>query len=91
MWTALSHIIIKYRLALVVVLAGITAFMGYKAQDVEMSYDFAQTVPLDDPDMMVFQQFKQQFGEDGNLVALGLKDSSVFEYNIKFFSSEIIR
>lgn len=78
MWTKLSHIIIKYRLLLVVLLGAITAFMGYYAPDAEMSYDFAKTVPADDPDMVVFQNFKKQFGEDGNLVALGIKDSSVY-------------
>jgi len=79
MWTKLSHIIIKYRLALVGLLVVITAFMGYKAKDVEMSFDFAKTVPNDDPDMVVFQEFKELFGEDGNLMALGLKDSSVYQ------------
>lgn len=78
MWTKLSHTIIKYRLLLVAVLVAITAFMGYKAKDVEMSYDFAKTVPSTDPDMIIFQEFKEMFGEDGNLVAIGMKDSSVF-------------
>ncbi|TRX53690.1 MMPL family transporter [Fulvivirga sp. M361] len=78
MWTKLSHIIIKNRLLLVLLLAGITAFMGYKAQDVEMSFNFSSTVPTDDPDMVVFQAFKELFGEDGNLMAIGLKDSSVY-------------
>nr|WP_040496765.1 MMPL family transporter [Fulvivirga imtechensis] len=78
MWTKLSHIIIKYRLLLVSILVAITAFMGYHARNAEMSYDFAKTVPSDDPDMVVFQQFKQEFGEDGNLVALGIRDSSLY-------------
>lgn len=78
MWTKLAHIIIKYRLLLVLLLVAITAFMGYHARNAEMSYDFAKTVPSDDPDMIVFQEFKEQFGEDGNLVALGIKDSSVY-------------
>lgn len=79
MWTKLSHIIIKYRLVLVGILVVITAFMGYKAKDVEMSFDFAKTVPSDDPDMVAFQEFKDLFGEDGNLVALGIKDSTVYD------------
>lgn len=81
MWTKLSHIIIKYRLVLVGILVVITAFMGYKAKDVEMSFDFAKTVPSDDPDMVAFQEFKDLFGEDGNLVALGIKDSAVYNVN----------
>ncbi|MEQ8243451.1 MAG: MMPL family transporter [Fulvivirga sp.] len=79
MWTKLSHIIIKQRLLLVAILVAITAFMGYHARFAEMSYDFAKTVPADDPDMIEFQNFKSLFGEDGNLVALGILDSSVYE------------
>lgn len=78
MWTKLSHIIIKHRLLLVLLLVVITAFMGYHARNVEMSYDFAKTVPADDPDMVVFKDFKKQFGEDGNIIAIGLKDSSLY-------------
>ncbi len=79
MWTKLSHIIIKYRLLLVAFLAVITAFMGYHARNAEMSFDFAKTVPADDPDMIEFQNFKSLFGEDGNLVALGVLDSNIYK------------
>jgi predicted RND superfamily exporter protein len=61
------------------VLAVITVFMAWKAKDVEMTYDFAQVVSPNDPDMVYFQQFKQRFGEDGNVLVLGLQDSSVYE------------
>ncbi|HEX8059600.1 MAG TPA: MMPL family transporter, partial [Cyclobacteriaceae bacterium] len=53
--------------------------MGYFATKVEMSYDLPRTVPLDDPDMIFYQQFKKQFGEDGNMIAIALKDSSLYE------------
>lgn len=80
MWTKFSHIIIKYRLILVVCIGVITLFMGYQARKVEMSYDFAQTVPSTDPDMVEFMDFKENFGEDGNLIAVGFKDSAVYEF-----------
>ena len=57
MWTKLSHIIIKQRLLLVGVLVIFKGFMGYHARNVEMSYDFAKTVPSDDPDMIEFMEF----------------------------------
>src|SRR5688572_6824820 len=53
--------------------------MGYQASKVQMSYDFARTVPLNDPDMILMQQFRQQFGEDVNIIAIGLKDSAIYE------------
>jgi uncharacterized protein len=56
----------------------ITMGMGYYATKVEMSYDFARTVPLNDPEMIFLNAFKAQFGEDGNVVAVGLKDSAIY-------------
>ena len=53
MWNSIADFVIEYRLGLIVLIALITVFMGYHASRVEMSYDFARTVPLDDPDMMV--------------------------------------
>lgn len=79
MWTKLSHRIIKYRLLLVIIIGLVTVFMGYKARLIEWSYEIANVVPADDPEMQYFQEFKQLFGEDGNIVAVGVLDSSVYE------------
>ncbi len=64
---------------MIVVIGLITVVMGYHATKVEMSYEFTRTVPLDDPDMVFFQRFKKQFGEDGNMMAIGVKDSALFK------------
>jgi uncharacterized protein len=79
MWIKLAHFIIKFRLFLVIGLGIITLFMGYHAQKVEMSYDFRKSVPDNDPDMVLFNDFKALFGEDGNLVAIGFKDSAIYQ------------
>lgn len=79
MWSKIALFIIRFRTALIVVIGAITIVMGYYAARVEMSYDFARTVPLNDPDMIFFTRFKQQFGEDGNMMALGFKDSALYE------------
>ena len=83
MWTKFSHIIMKYRLILVILIGVITVFMGYHARKAELSYDFGKTVPQDDPDMVTFMRFKSMFGEDGNLLAIGVRDSSL--YNVRNF------
>ncbi len=81
MWTKVAQFIIRYRLPLIVVIGIITVFMGYQARRVEMSYDFARTVPADDPEMVILKNFKELFGEDGNIIAVGLKDSAIYELN----------
>ncbi|MDH4092424.1 MAG: MMPL family transporter [Cyclobacteriaceae bacterium] len=53
--------------------------MGYYGSKVEMSYDFARTVPPNDPDMLYHDQFKAQFGEDANLIAVGMRDSAIYQ------------
>ncbi|MDH4058767.1 MAG: MMPL family transporter, partial [Cyclobacteriaceae bacterium] len=80
MWKSLAHFIINYRLPLFILIALITVFMGYHGRTVEMSYDFRGAVPANDPEQIFFDEFKKQFGEDGGIVAVGLKDSAIFQY-----------
>lgn len=80
MWNKVAEAIIQYRLYFIVLIGLITIVMGYYATKVEMSYDFARTVPPEDPDMVYFNKFKEQFGEDGNLIAVGMQDSGVYQY-----------
>jgi predicted RND superfamily exporter protein len=87
MWSRLSQWIITYRLPLILVIGVITLVMGYFATKIEMSYEFARTVPPEDPDMIYLTQFKAQFGEDGNIIAVGVKDSAVYQLdNFRAFS-----
>jgi len=92
MWTSLAHIVIKFRLTLIIILALVTAFMGFHAKDVELSYDFSKVVPANDPAMVEFKKFRQIFGEDGNVIVVGLKDSTVFKTDnfrrLKYLSNE---
>jgi len=82
MWNRLAHFIIKYRLLLVSLLILVTAFLGYKGKDAQMSYSFAKLIPADDPAMIFFDDFKELFGEDGNVVAIGVKDSAIYQPKI---------
>ncbi len=93
MWTNLSHFILKYRLPLILLLIGVTVFMGYNARKAELNYNFAKVVPDSDPDMQAFMQFKELFGEDGSILAIGIKDSALFTpenfKKLKFLTDEI--
>lgn len=86
MWNRLAEGIIRYRMPLSLVIGAITIVMAYYAAKVEMSYEFARTVPPDDPDMIYHERFKAQFGEDANLIAVGVKDSGIYKLdNFKAF------
>ena len=83
MWGHIALFIIKYRGWLLGLIAIATVGMAWVAKDVEMTYDFAQVVSPKDPDMVYFQQFKKTFGEDGNILVVGMQDSAV--YRLKQF------
>lgn len=71
----------------------VTIFMGYNARKAELNYNFVKVVPDSDPDMQAFLEFKELFGEDGSILAIGIKDSSLFTptnfRRLKYFSDEI--
>ena len=84
MWDKVAAFIIRFRLPLIILIGLVTVVMGYYASKVEMSYDLARTVPADDPEMVFLQQFKKQFGEDANIIGVGIRDSSI--YSLKSFN-----
>lgn len=81
MWASLSRFIIRYRLFFVIATVVITAFMGYMGSKVEMSFEYATIVPADDSDMIFFEKFKKTYGEDGNILVVGVQDNALFKVN----------
>lgn len=79
MWHTLGKFILKYRIPLLIVLAGITAFMGYHASRVQLSYDFSRAIPTNNPKYKAYQEFRKKFGEDGNLLVIGIRHDKLFE------------
>jgi predicted RND superfamily exporter protein len=62
----------------------LTVFFGWMATKVEMSYDYVNIVPRDDEDNLIYQNFKKQFGEDGNVMVIGFEDEKL--YKVKNFA-----
>jgi uncharacterized protein len=81
MWNRVAELIIRFRVIFIILIAISTLVMAWYASKVQMSYDFAKTVPPDDPDMVTLTKFREQFGEDGNIIAVGFRDSAVYELN----------
>ncbi len=79
MWHSVAAFIIKFRIALLILLLAATAFMGYHASKVQLSYEFTNAIPTDNPKYIDYQTFRKQFGEDGNLMVIGIKTDKFFE------------
>ncbi|GAA0528780.1 efflux RND transporter permease subunit [Chitinophaga japonensis] len=52
--------------------------MAYYASKVELSYEYASAIPRDNPEFLTYQHFREQFGEDGNMIVLGVQTDRFF-------------
>ena len=73
MWQKIGEAVLRYRLALLLSVVAITGIMAYYAAQVKMSYDFGRAIPTDHPEYQTYLSFKQRFGEDGNILAVGFQ------------------
>lgn len=78
MWQGIADFVIRFRVILLVFLAGFTAFMGYEASKVELSYDFTSAIPTDNPKYKDYKKFQELFGNDGNTMMVGVQAKDFF-------------
>jgi predicted RND superfamily exporter protein len=79
MWSAISKIILRYRLVIILLLVGLTALMIHYSQFVGLDYNFAKLLPNDDQINIDHEAFKKDFGQDGSVIVIGTKDSLMFK------------
>jgi predicted RND superfamily exporter protein len=79
MWGSLARFILKNRWLLLILLLATTIFMGYHASKVQLSYEFTRAIPTDNPKYTEYQEFRKKFGEDGNLMVVGIQTDKFFE------------
>ncbi len=82
MWESTGRFVLKFRIVLLLVLAVTTAFMAWHASKVELSNEFARAIPLDNIKYIQYQSFKKKFGEDGNLMVVGMQTDHLFTDSI---------
>lgn len=78
MWKNIALFVLRYRIPLLIVLLISTAFMGYHASKLQLGYEFAKAIPTDNPKYRDYLAFKSQFGEDGNVLVIGVNDPLFF-------------
>lgn len=79
MWGSIGAFILRQRIPLGIALILFTIFMAYEAQFVKMSYKFGGILPKDDSTYIEYDRFVKQFSEDGNVLAIGYRDSAIWQ------------
>jgi predicted RND superfamily exporter protein len=79
MWTKFADLILKRRIIMLIISLLITSFMLYKGKDVELSFAGAKVLPINAPSFVAYENFKQQYGEDGTVLVVGLQSEKIIE------------
>ncbi len=79
MWQYFGTFIIRNRFWFLIAIGLLTVFSAYEATNVQLTYDFAKVIPNNDPDFVEYVKFKKMFGEDGNVLVVGIQNSKLFE------------
>lgn len=83
-WHKISVFILKNRILLALAVLLCTVFMGYQASQIQLSYELAKILPKSDPDFQLYEGFKARYGEDGNVMVLGVETDKM--YQLGFFN-----
>ena len=77
-WSALARFILRNRAFLLILIAAITFALSTQWDNMRFSTTEANLLPDDHYINVEYNKFLEEFGEEGNLVILGIKDSTLF-------------
>ena len=77
-WTKIAGLILRNRYLVLLGIAIITGLLASQMKYMKFSYTEANLLPEDHEANIQYNQFLEIFGEEGNLVILGIKDATVF-------------
>ena len=80
-WNWIGTQILKFKLAILGVLFFSTIWLAYTASQIQLSYELAKILPQSDTHFQYYESFKKKYGEDGNVMVIGLENSKLFTTN----------
>ena len=84
-WHKAANFILGNKTSLITGLAFMSLIMAFWASKVVISYELPKILPSSDPNYQVYESFKQRFGEDGNVLLLGVETDQM--YSLNFFQN----
>jgi hypothetical protein len=77
-WDVIARIILRNKIAILIGIVLVTFLFSTQWNNMRFTYTEANLLPNDHEVNIVYNDFLEIFGEEGNLVVLGVKDSSLF-------------
>src|SRR6056297_3529759 len=77
-WNSIARLILRNRILILLLIIATTVFLSTQWENMRFSYTEANLLPDDHEDNIAYNEFLDKFGEEGNVVLLGVKDSALF-------------
>lgn len=77
-WSSVARLILRNRIIILMLVVGMTVFLGSQWKNMRFSYTEANLLPDNHIVNVEYNKFLDIFGEEGNLIILAVKDSSLF-------------
>jgi predicted RND superfamily exporter protein len=77
-WTKFAGLVLRNRYLVLITIAIITGLLSTQFKYMKFSYTEANLLPKDNKAIVDYDKFLDIFGEEGTLVILAVKDSSIF-------------
>ncbi|MBE9489917.1 MAG: MMPL family transporter [Bacteroidetes bacterium] len=77
-WDVIARLILRNKIAILIGVLIVTLLLGSQWKHMRFTYTEANLLPDDHEVNLVYNDFLSIFGEEGNLIVLGVKDSTLF-------------
>lgn len=77
-WEGVARLILKNRVFILGTIVAVTVFFAFQWRNIEMTYTEANLLPQQHIANKQYQDFLAKFGEEGNLIVIGIKDDKFF-------------
>ncbi|WP_296381182.1 efflux RND transporter permease subunit [Winogradskyella sp.] len=77
-WEAIARIILRNKIFILIALVLATVFFSMQWKHMRFTYTEANMLPDEHEVNIIYNDFLEIFGEEGNLIVLGVKDSTIF-------------
>jgi len=77
-WNSIASLILRNRIVIIIIITIATFLLSTQWKNMRFSYTEANLMPDDHPVNVNYNDFLDKFGEEGNLILLGVQDSALF-------------
>ena len=77
-WELVARIVLRNKILMLSIVALITIFLSFQWKNIAFTYTEANLLPQDDSVNIEYNAFLDKFGEEGNLIIIGLHNNVLF-------------